>query len=220
MAATDLLAYDRNAGSEDLTILLPASPVSGTPYDIVWDGSKFVFKSRQWDQQFGGQFKLESQNNSPAAGEVNGWANQGFSDDTNTADLGNYSPTMNLSRLAGGLRFSRDVELVSFSCDHRNSDGSADLEWGWLVSSIAKDWPGNGRTTTIIHDEVALNGGVGPNAYASNQNRITTIDFSDNDNRVIPAGDILNLAVAATNTHATADYYVQVMSGYFTLKYK
>ena len=47
----------------------------------------------------GGQYRLDD-------GEVNGWGNVGYIDDSNVQDLGDHTAT-NLTRMAGGLTAHR-----------------------------------------------------------------------------------------------------------------
>jgi len=145
--------------------------------------------------------------------EQNGWGVIGPGDNTNSQDLGNVGAEIN--RLAGGISFPFDVRIDRFMAWHQNSNNSAQA-WGWVVTRQQKTPASNARTNTVVLDEVADNAGVGPRDYLNTQNQQTDIDLSELPNNILPAGDVLNLSVAAP-TAVTTNYYVRMMSGYLEL---
>ena len=156
-----------------------------------------------------GQFLLDP-------GETNGWGSVGPFDNSNTQDLGNHDAAT-ISRLSGGIVFPFDVNLVRLVAWHRNSNASAQA-WGWVISDLQKTAGSNTQTTSYVLHETQANGNVGPRDYSNNQNQQTDIDLSGiAAGQGIPAGNVINLAVAAP-TAATTNYYVQVMAGYIELE--
>ena len=149
----------------------------------------------------GGQFLLDPN-------EINGWGITGPTDDSNTVDLGNSNVT-NLSRFAGGYCWPFAVRLKRMFAWHYNSNTNAQA-WGWVVSRQAKTAGNNTVVTTNILHEV--NAGNLRN-YGNNLNQNTDIAFND----VIPANEVLNLAVGSP-TAVTTNRYVRILAGYFELE--
>jgi len=145
--------------------------------------------------------------------EQNGWGVIGVYDNTNSQDLGNVGAEIN--RLAGGISFPFDVRIDRLQLWHQNSNNSAQA-WGWVMTRQQKVAGSNTRTNTVVFDEVADNAGVAPRNYLSTANQLTDIDTSELPNNVLPAGHILNLAIAAP-TAVTTNYYARVMSGFLEL---
>ena len=161
-------------------------------------------KFNEFTEHVGGAFLLDPN-------EINGWGFRGRIDEIYTVNLGTPQTT-NLARVAGGLMFPFDVRLKRFQCFHYNSNPAASA-WGWVIAHQTKAATptagSNSRSTTFILNEVTANGGVGPRNYLNTVTQQTDLSF----NAVIPAGDVITLAVAAP-TAATIDYFVNVLSGY------
>ena len=157
----------------------------------------------------GGQYLLDP-------GETNGWGAVGPYDDSNSQDLGNHDAAA-LSRIAGGISFPFDVNLVRFVAWHRNNNGAAEA-WGWVISHLVKTAASNTQTTSYVLHETQANANVGPRDYNNNQNQMTDIDLSGiAAGQGISAGDVINLAVAAPTANTT-NYQVQVQAGYLELE--
>lgn len=147
--------------------------------------------------------------------EINGWGVTGPYDPTNSQDLGNVGAA-NLAWTAGGVMFPFDVNLLRFRCIHRNNNAE-NQAWGWVLAHIAKVVGGtNAGATSYILDEVADNGGVGPRDYLATSQQLTDIDLTALPNTAsVPAGNLINVAVASPTAVAT-NRYVQVLGGYLS----
>jgi hypothetical protein len=154
-------------------------------------------------QQFSGQFLLDPN-------EVNGWGVQGFVDNINAQDLGNLGAA-NLSRVSGGFVFPFDVRIKRISAWHRNSNNSAEA-WGWVVYRQQKTNASNAIVTTFMLDESfdRGNGQLNLRDYGNNQNQFSDLTSFVND--VIPAFELIGIAVGAPTANTT-NYYVQVYGG-------
>ncbi len=116
---------------------------------------------RRWCEQFGGQYRLET-------GEVNGWGSVGFSDDSNTQDLGNHDDA-NLTWISGGFIYPFAVQLRRVFAGHRVNNDDAE-PFGFVVFGMTKTVGGTVRATTFYRHETQENGNVGPRDYGeSNQ---------------------------------------------------
>jgi len=157
--------------------------------------------------QFGGQFRL-------SANRVNGWGVIGIHDNNNTQNLGNIGS--NYSRLAGGVLFPFDVEVVQLVAWHRNNNADA-LAWGWELFFQEKTNGTNGRVSTTIISEVADAGGVGPRDYQNSSNQYTDIDLTGVTNKVVSSENVICLGAAAP-TAVASNRTVQVMAGCLLVK--
>lgn len=186
-------------------------PNNATNWVIVQDGRTPLIY-----EKVGGQYYIDQAGN---IGEYNGWGVLGAVDDTNNQDLGNVGAA-NTSRLAGGITFPYEVELVEFKAWHQNNSADAS-KWGWVIFYQEKIEDSNTVTTTYLLDEVSdrtIDGallGNGIRDYDNNRNQKTELDLSSID-ITIPSGTIINLSVGAADadTEADTNRYVRVMSGY------
>jgi len=94
---------------------------------------------------------------------------------------------------------------------HYNTSQSAEA-WGWVWSRQIKNLGTTTSDTEIIINEAVENGNVGPRDYQSNTNQGSTIDLSGRANALVPAGEVVNLGVAAPTANPT-NYYVRILSG-------
>jgi len=177
----------------------------GGGLDIKADGTIF---QNTIIQQFSGQYLCDPN-------EINGWGVIGFTDNTNSQDLGNVGAN-NLSRIAGGLSYPFDVRIKRFHAWHQNNNGEI-LPWGWVMFRQQKNAASNTVTTTFMLDESfdRGTGQFGLRNYGNTTTQLTDITSFVND--VIPAGDIIGLGVGSP-TAVTTNRYVRVMSGYIELE--
>ena len=156
-----------------------------------------------------GQFFLDN----PAGGaEVNGWGDQGPSDNTNQQDLGNTVDYPTLNRRAGGLVFPEDMQLVRFYAWHRINNTDA-ADWGWVITRLQKTAGSNTQTGLSLYSEIGSY-----NVYGNTQNQLT--DVTTFTNNPIPAGQVVNLAVAVDPAFVgDTNRNVQVQAGYMEFAY-
>ena len=157
-----------------------------------------------------GQFFLDN----PAGGaEINGWADQGPSDNNNNFDLGNTAAYPALNRRAGGLVFPEDMELVRFYAWHRNNNADA-ADWAWVITRLAKTAGANAQTELSLFSQIGAY-----NAYGNNNNQLTDVAAGFTNNP-IPAGEVVNLAVAVDPAFVgDTNRAVQVQAGYMEFAY-
>ena len=152
----------------------------------------------------GGRFLLDPN-------EFNAWGILGVYDDTNSQDLGNVGDTTP-SRLAGGLSFPFDIQLLRFVADHRNTNAAAEA-WGWRIfrqDKLSTPAAGSSDVTAVDILNEVNDGNI--RDYLNNVNQKTEIEFND---IIIPAGEVLVLGVESPTAVATPNYYVEIQSGYF-----
>lgn len=164
--------------------------------------SRFVFP-------IGGRFLLDPN-------EFNAWGIQGPYDDTNSQDLGDVGDTTP-ARVAGGVTFPYDVEIINFHAYHRNNNGGA-LPWGWRIfkqTKLATPGAGSSDVTAVdVLNQINENGGTPPNDYGNTITQKTEIDFT---NVTLTAGEILVLGVESPTAIATNNY-VEIFSGFIQFK--
>lgn len=134
-------------------------------------------------------------------------------DDVVTNDLGNVGA--DYARTAGGLVFPFDVELLGFGANYYVNNALAHA-WGWRIGYIERTHNSNVVTTTNLLQQVADNGGVGPNHPQSTIHQVDVLDFSSNG-WIIPAGRTIILSIEAPTADAT-NRYVYILSGYLYFK--
>ena len=156
-----------------------------------------------------GQFFLDN----PAGGaEINGWGDQGPTDNNNNFDLGNTAAYPTLNRRAGGLVFPEDMELVRFYAWHRVNNADA-LDWAWVITRLEKNANSNVQTSSSLYSEIGAY-----NSYGNNNNQLT--DATIFTNNPIPAGQVVNLAVAVDPASVgDTNRNVQVQAGYMEFSY-
>lgn len=151
--------------------------------------------------------------------EINGWGVLGVYDNSNTQDLGNVGVN-NISRTTGGLMFPYDVELLRFKADHYNSNAVVE-PWGWILGSQVKTGGTNTVSTKFVLDEsfvrTGINNGVGLRDYGNTVNQHTDVDLSSSENRTVPAGESVFLAVGAPTANPT-NHYVRILSGFLSYR--
>lgn len=158
-------------------------------------------------EQIWGQFLLDPN-------EFNAWGQIGYGDNTNSQDLGNVGAE--ITRLAGGIMYPFDVQLLSFKAFHRNSNANAQA-WGWRLARQVK----NGGSNTVSFNDIirectgAGATAVAPRDYGNNTTQYTNIDLSAT--ATVPAGEVIILGVEAPTANTT-NYYVQVFGGYLYLE--
>jgi len=156
----------------------------------------------------GGQFLCDPN-------EINGWGAQGPFDNVNSQDLGNSGATA-LSWIAGGFERPFNIQLRRMVAWHRNNNNAV-LPWGWVVAHQTKTADSNAQVTNMVLQEVNNNGGVGPRDYGDNVSQRTDLDLTGLPNSLVPAGNVVVIAVDSP-TAVTTNRYVQVMSGWIEYK--
>jgi|GEM_PF-3248595 len=172
------------------------------------DGSYGWLNGVVFEEVVNGQWLLDPN-------ETNGWGEIGPNDNSNTFDIGSATTTV-WHHLVGGYKYPYDVELLYMDIQHRNSSRIAH-GWGWALGRVQKIIPGSDDSTVIVLHEVNENGGVGPRDYGNNENQETKLELSQLPNRVVPAGEVICLAVSSP-TAVGANYYVQVPSGVIRMR--
>jgi hypothetical protein len=153
-------------------------------------------------QELGGNFLLDPN-------EFNGWSTNGPTGDRFQNDLGDVGAAP--IRTAGGFCFPFDVKLTRLYAWHMNSNVAVQA-WGFRVFYQTKVDGSNAVTNQDLINQVAGNGGVGPNNYGNTDNQLTDIDTSGSA-ITIPAGSIVGFGVEAPTAPGT-NYFVRIMGGY------
>lgn len=143
--------------------------------------------------------------------ERNTWGLLGPYDNTNSQDIDNADQTT-VAYTAGGLMFPYDVRVKKMRVRWRINNTAAESFGFYLASFTPVDNSTADVPENIILDEVADNGGVGPNDPGNTNNHTSEWTFPST---AVVSGDVdvLTFGVKSPTADAT-NRYVQIPSGY------